>query len=105
VNNIHVMTHQYKCFVDDLKKGSFYSDRIEKCDPIFGPARLIRFVQLHVRAWFLKLLKATDHAGTGARAIKLPPLHKPGEKTLVNNMTWLLEMPSARSKHLAFTFA
>jgi hypothetical protein len=28
---------------------------------IFGPAKLLRFVQLHVRAWFLKVLAATDH--------------------------------------------
>jgi hypothetical protein len=101
----HVMTHQYKCFMDDLEKQeSFYADRIEKCDPIFGPSRLLRFVQLHVRAWFLKVLEATDHARARARAIKLPPLHKPSEKMLVNNMTWLPEMPIARSKHLAFTF-
>jgi hypothetical protein len=32
---------KYKCFGKDLeKKESLYADRIEKCDPMFGPARL-----------------------------------------------------------------
>jgi hypothetical protein len=37
VGEQHVMTHQYKCFMDDLEKQeSFYADRIEKCDPILS---------------------------------------------------------------------
>jgi hypothetical protein len=97
----HTMTQKYKDFLDDVEMNeSFYADRIQKHDPNFGAARLLRFVQLHTRAWFIKTLQATDHAE--AKAIKLPPFHKPAEKMAVNNMTWLPNMPTG-PKHSSIT--
>jgi hypothetical protein len=79
--------------LDDLKaKEKFCFDRIEKYDPNFGPARLLRFVELHTRARFIKILEATDHSE--AKNIKLPPFHKPSEKMLVNDMAWLPGLPN-----------
>jgi hypothetical protein len=96
------MINNYKHFLEDLDaKKILYSERIQKFDPILGPARLLRFVQLHTRAWFLRVQEANDHAE--ARTIKSPPYHKPGEKMVVNSMSWLPDMPHTGPKQNSLT--
>jgi hypothetical protein len=98
----HALINKYNHFLEDLDaKESFYSERIQKYDPILGPARLLRFVQLHTRAWFLRVQETSDHAE--ARAVKLPPYHKPGEKMVVNSMSWLPDMPHTGPKQNSLT--
>jgi hypothetical protein len=58
----HALTLTYKWFLDDLEaKENFDSDRIEKYDPTFGPARLLRFVQLlepgSSKYWTLRVIR------------------------------------------------
>jgi hypothetical protein len=56
----HALINEHKHFLEDLDtKESFFSERIRKYDPFFGPARFLRFVQLHTRAWFLRVQEAS----------------------------------------------
>jgi hypothetical protein len=95
----HPLNIKLKLLLDDLdEREGFFAERLEKHDPQFGHARLLRFVQLHTRAWFAKVLEATDLAE--AQAAKLPPFHKPGAKLSVDDMTWLPDLPKAESTTL-----
>jgi hypothetical protein len=96
IGDQHPLTAQYHRLLMDLeRKETLFLERILKHDSKFGPARLLRFVQLHTRAWFLQALQAHDHAQ--AQAIPLPPFQKPLPKMLVNDMSWLPDI--TRAKH------
>jgi hypothetical protein len=92
IGDQHPLTAQYHRLLMDLeRKETIFLERILKHDSKFGPARLLRFVQLHTRAWFLQALQAHDHAQ--AQAIPLPPFQEPLPKILVSDMSWLPDMP------------
>jgi hypothetical protein len=92
IGDQHPLTAQYHRLLMDLeRKETLFLERILKQDSKLGPARLLRFVQLHTRAWFLQALQAHDHVQ--AQAIPLPPLQKPLPKMLVYDMSWLPDMP------------
>jgi hypothetical protein len=76
-------------------------ERLHKCDAKLGPARLLRFIQLHVRAWILGFWDTNDH--TEARRIPLPPLRNLRQSMLVDDMSWLPDMPHNRPKHTLTT--
>jgi hypothetical protein len=94
----HPLVRRYWTFVTTLdQKENFYFDRLQKADGRYGPARLLRFLHLHIRAWFSEVWNATDHET--ARAVPFPPFHKPLRMMGVDDMTWLPILPQQRIKH------
>ena len=56
-----------------------------------APARLLRHVQLHIRAWLVE--KSTAPNETASRAVRTPKLAKALRKLLVGDTSWLPKMP------------
>ena len=94
----HNLVKQSWTFLTALdQKENFYFDRLQKADGKYGPARLLRFFHLHIRAWFLEAWNAPDHET--ARAVPVPPFHRPLRLMVVDDMTWLPMLPQQRIKH------
>jgi hypothetical protein len=79
-----------------MVRESFYMARIQQVDPKHGPARLLRFVQLHVRAWFMASWNCEDPHQ--AAALPRPALADGLNKVQLSDMTWLPTMPAAYLK-------
>ena len=74
-----------------MAKETFYIGRLSQEDGIYGPARLLRFIQLHAHAWFHEVEVA---AMAGARAaITTPNYRQALYKMHVGDMSWLPELP------------
>lgn len=71
---------------------NFFMGRIQRADAKLGPARLLRFVQLHMRAW----LSAMWEAPTAAAATAVPSINlmSATRKMQLGDMTWLPELPA-----------
>jgi hypothetical protein len=94
----HPLVRQYSTFLAALdQKENFFFERLQKVDGQFGPARLLRFIHLHTRAWFSEVWNSTDH--DMARAIPPPPFLKALRMISVDNMNWLPQLPYQRTKH------
>ena len=72
-------------------KETFYQGRIQRTDGVYGPARLLRFVQLQVRAWFSAMESASTTAAIAA--VITPNFTQALHKTNVGDMTWLPDLP------------
>ena len=70
---------------------NFYMGRIQHVDGILGPARLLRYVQLVMRAWFQGLMEASSDAE--ARAVPVPDFVGALHRTNIGDMAWLPSMP------------
>jgi hypothetical protein len=90
----HNLVGAIEAFVHEfIGRESFYSARISAEDPRHGPARLLRYVQLHVRNWFQM---AWDAEGAyEAAALPLPKLTEGLGKVHLGDMSWLPKLPAA----------
>jgi hypothetical protein len=95
----HPLVQRYGIFLTDLdNKENFYFERLQKADAQYGPARLLRFIHLHTRAWFLEVWNAADQAS--ACQIPLPPFKMALRLMVVDDMHWLPELQLQRTKHM-----
>jgi hypothetical protein len=94
VGDQHPLVRQYSALD---QKENFFFERLQKVDGQVGPARLLRFIHLHTRAWFSEVWNSTDH--DMAQAIPLPPFLKALRMMSVDNMNWLPSLPYQRTKH------
>ena len=93
------LVSHYSTFLTALdQKENFFFERLLKVDGQYGPARLLRFIHLQIRAWFSEVWNATDHEM--ARAVPLPPFIKALRMMVVDDMNWLPSLPHQRTKHL-----
>ena len=71
---------------------NFYMGQLQHVDGTLGPARLLRFVQLVMRAWFQGLMEAASDAE--ARAVPIPDFVGALHRTNIGDMAWLPTLPS-----------
>jgi hypothetical protein len=66
IGDAHAISRNYTRFLGNyIGKENFYNGRIQRVDPKLGPARLLRYVQLHMRAWFHNIGMANDLVTAG----------------------------------------
>lgn len=75
-----------------VNRENFFVGRLQRADPNLGPGRLLRFVQLLMRAWFQAIWDAPTVAD--ARAVAVPGLEEALEKMVIGDMSWLPELPT-----------
>ena len=68
---------------------NFYMGRLQQADPKWGAARLLRYVQLVMRAWF----DAIWNTNAGAVGVPSPDFQGPLNKMMVGDMTWMPPLP------------
>ena len=88
----HACTIQLQNWLKNYtNKENFYISRVQREDGAQGPARLLRYIQLNFRAWFM----ASESATTPAARALIPPLEIASSlnKTEIGDMTWLPLMP------------
>ncbi len=88
----HPLALRYNAFVQTfINRENFFVGRIQREDTKLGPARLLRFVQLHMRAYLHSIWDARDLSE--AKATPLPELTQGLNKVTVGDMTWLPALP------------
>ncbi|MEA3642885.1 MAG: hypothetical protein VBE63_23515 [Lamprobacter sp.] len=88
----HEVVQQLSRFTTQfLNKEPFYVSRLQNVDPKYGPARLLRYVQLHVRAYFADTLGAATPAV--AAAVPTPQFLDRLRDMKVGDMSWLPHLP------------
>jgi hypothetical protein len=92
IEDAHAISRNYTRFLGNyIGKENFYNGRIQRADPKLGPARLLRYVQLHMRAWFHNIGMANDLVTAGD--VTPPKLMEALEKTTLGDMSWLPDLP------------
>jgi hypothetical protein len=94
LGDAHPVTISLNNFLTEYNgKETFFIGRLQREDGVFGPARLLRFVQLQFRAWF----SAHETANTVAShaAIITPQLMDALHKMQVGDMSWLPTLPAS----------
>ena len=88
----HDVVKEYDRFLTAyINRESFFVGRLRRCDPTLGPARLLRYVQLAMRAWFQGVWEApTTNA---ANAVRHPPLREILDKMMMSDLSWLPLLP------------
>lgn len=94
LGDAHPQTGNLNNFLSEYNgKETFFIGRLQRADGVYGPARLLRFVQLQFRAWFAAYETATT---TAARAAIVSPQLMPAlHKMQVGDMSWLPDLPAS----------
>ena len=88
----HALVMAYTRFLNGYtNRENFYMGRLQRIDPFQGAARLLRYVQLVMRAWFEEKWNAT---AAGAAAVALPDFQLPLHKMALGDMYWLPALPA-----------
>jgi hypothetical protein len=88
----HPILLTYNTFLNSfVNREIFFVGRIMREDAKGGPARLVRFVQLHIRAWFQATWDAAD--AITARGVPDPEWLTGLHKISIGDLSWLPAMP------------
>jgi hypothetical protein len=86
----HPVVQELSRFVTQfMNKEPFYVSRIQNVDPKYGPARMLRYVQLHVRAYFADVMAAA----TPAIVVPIPSFQVRLRDMMVGDMAWFPHLP------------
>ncbi len=89
----HDRVKSYQAFINNYTaKETFYIGRLFSSDGVYGPARLLHYVQLLMRAWFYENKIAAD--ATARATISAPNFCKALYSMHIGDMTWLPTLPS-----------
>lgn len=88
----HPVVLEYNRFLTTYtNRESFYVGCLRRTDLALGPARLLRYVQLAMRAWFQGVWEAPTTNAAGL--IRTPPLYDVLDKMMMGDVSWLPTMP------------
>ena len=88
----HDRVKSYQAFVNNyMAKETFYIGHLSSMDGVYGPARLLHYIQLLMRAWFYENKIAVD--ATARAAISAPNFRKALYSMHIGDMTWLPTLP------------
>jgi len=88
----HAQVLSYNRFLSGyINRENFFMGRLQRADPLYGPARLLRYIQLVIRAWFEEKWTAPRAA---AASVPEPDFQAPLTKMGLGDMSWLPELPS-----------
>ena len=93
----HDLTTEVQGFLTAYtRRENFFMGRLQRADSKNGPGRLLRFIQLHTRAYFFSV----DTAATLAERqnVSTPAFKHALHQMTVGDMTWLPELPSGYYK-------
>lgn len=86
----HMLVEHYSRFLTSYtNRENFYMGRLQRVDTSFGVARLLRYVQLSMRAWFEEIWDSPASAG-----VMLPDFQHPLSKMALGDMQWLPQLPA-----------
>ena len=89
----HSVVLTYERFVKTyVNRENFYMGRLQRLDPTAGGARLLRYVQLVMRAWFQGVFDAPDAAG--ANLVPKPDFMGAVQKLNIGDNSWMPDIPS-----------
>ncbi|HKK56614.1 hypothetical protein [Marinobacter sp.] len=92
IGETHPLVQELSRFtVQFMNKEPFYVKCLTNIDPKYGPARLLRYVQLNVRAYFLEIMGAATPALVSR--VHLPEFTIRLRDMQVGNMSWLPHLP------------
>lgn len=93
LGEIHPVVVEYDRFLTAyINRESFYVGRLRRADGALGPARLLRYVQLAMRAWFQGVWEAPSV--NAAEAVRTPPLREVLDKMMMGDLSWLPVLPN-----------
>lgn len=88
----HKVVVAYSSFLTGyVNRENFFMGRLQRADAHRGVARLLRYIQLIMRAWFENMWNATPAV---AALVGVPDFKGPLNKMMVGDMTWLPELPT-----------